>query len=131
MDDFMFMVHSRATLLLLRDCVEALLHRLRLQRNPKKGLWEPTQVGAHLNLTIDLQEGEFRAPIDKLHTLFKHASALLGRAACNTRWLPTRQLAAFAGKEQFLCLAKSPARFFYANYTPYGLRDKVGETASA
>jgi hypothetical protein len=62
MDDFMFMAHSREAALLLRHRVEALLHRLGLQHNPKKGVWEPT----HLGLTIDLQNGEFRAPVDKL-----------------------------------------------------------------
>jgi hypothetical protein len=42
MDDFMFMAYSREATLLLRDRVEALLHRLGLQRNPKNGMWEPT-----------------------------------------------------------------------------------------
>jgi hypothetical protein len=46
MDDFTFMADSRAATLLLRDRVETSLHRLGLQRNPKKGLWEPTQVGS-------------------------------------------------------------------------------------
>jgi hypothetical protein len=73
MDDFMFMAHSREAAVLLRDRVEAFLHRLGLQRSPKKGLWEPTQVGDHLGLTINLHDGEFRAPIDKLQTLSNHA----------------------------------------------------------
>jgi hypothetical protein len=54
MEDFVFMAHSRDAPLLLRDRVEALLHRLGLKRNPKKGMWEPTQVGDHLSLMIDL-----------------------------------------------------------------------------
>jgi hypothetical protein len=37
-----------------RPRVEVLLHQLGLQRNPKKSLWEPTQMGDHLGLTIDL-----------------------------------------------------------------------------
>jgi hypothetical protein len=57
MDACMSMAHSRATTLLLRDRVEALLHRLGLQRNPKKGMWEPMHVGDHLALTIYLQKG--------------------------------------------------------------------------
>jgi hypothetical protein len=65
----MFKAHSREAALLLGDRVEVLLHRLGLQRNPKKGLWEPTHVGDHPGLTIDLQNGEFLAPIDKLQTL--------------------------------------------------------------
>jgi hypothetical protein len=112
MDDFMFMAISRKATLLLRDRVEALLHRLGLQRNPKKGMLEHTQVSDHLGLAIDLQKGEFRAPFDKLMTLSKQASSLLGRATCNARWLPARQLVAFAGKAQFLYLAITLARFF-------------------
>jgi hypothetical protein len=54
----------------------------------------------------------FRAPPAKLQQLAQHASSLLGRAASNARWLPTRQLASFAGKAQFLYLAIAPARFF-------------------
>jgi hypothetical protein len=111
MDDFLFMARSRDAALLLRDRVEALLHRLGLQRNPNKGIWEPTKVGDHLGLTIDLLNNEFRAPIDKLQALSKHASALLGRAATTARWLPARQLAAFERKAQFLYLAIAPARF--------------------
>jgi hypothetical protein len=57
MDDFLFMANSREAALLLRD------------RN--KGLWEPTQVGDHLGLTIDLPSIEFRAPVDKLQALSK------------------------------------------------------------
>jgi hypothetical protein len=113
MDGFMVMACSREAALRLRNRVAALLHRLGLQRNPKKGLWEPTHVGDHLGLTMDLRNGEFRAPVDKLLTLAKQASALLGRAASTSRWLPARQLAAFAGKAQFLYLAIAPARFFF------------------
>jgi hypothetical protein len=85
MDDFVFMAHSREATLPLHDLVEALLHRLGLQRNPKKGLWKSTQVGDHLGLMIDLHKGEFRAPIDILHTLSKQASALLGLVAYTAR----------------------------------------------
>jgi hypothetical protein len=54
----------------------------------------------------------FRAPSAKLQQLAQHASSLLGRAASNARWLPTRQLAAFAGKARFFYLAIALARFF-------------------
>jgi hypothetical protein len=88
MDDILFMAHLREAALYLRDRVEALLHRLGLQRNPKKGMWEPTQVRDHLGLTIDLLNGEFRAHVDKFQALSKHASTLLGREASTARWLP-------------------------------------------
>jgi hypothetical protein len=69
-------------------------------------------VGDHLGLMIDFLSIEFRAPVDKLQALSKHASALLGRAATTARWLSATQLAAFAGKAQFLYLAILPSRFF-------------------
>jgi hypothetical protein len=114
MDDFLFLAASYNDALVLRERVDALLDRLGLQRNPKKGVWTPTQVGDHLGLTVDLQLGMFRAPPSKLHRLAQHAPSLLARAASNARWLPTRQLAAFAGKAQFLYLAITPARFSFA-----------------
>jgi hypothetical protein len=40
------------------------------------------------------------------------ASSLLARATSDVRWLPARQLAAFAAKAQFIYLAIAPARFF-------------------
>jgi hypothetical protein len=82
-------------------------------------------------LIIDLKKGVFRAPIDKVLTLSKQPSALLGRAVCNARWVPATPLAAFAGKAQFLYLAIARARFIYASSTPYWLRDKVGKAKSA
>jgi hypothetical protein len=54
MDDFLFLADSYHDTLLLRQRVEALLNRLGLHRNPKKGVWTPTHVGDHLGLTIDL-----------------------------------------------------------------------------
>jgi hypothetical protein len=111
-DDFLFLADSYQDAMLLRQRVEALLDSLGLQRNPKKGVWTPTQVSDHLFLTVDLHLGMFRDPLAKLQQLAQHASSLLCRAASNARWLPTRQLAAFAGKAQFLYLAIAPARFF-------------------
>jgi hypothetical protein len=45
MDDFVFLADSYNAALQLRQRVEALLKQLGLLRNPKKGLWTPTQVG--------------------------------------------------------------------------------------
>jgi hypothetical protein len=117
MDDLMFLTDSYIAALLLRQPVESLLEQLGLLRNPKKGVWTPTKVGDHLGLTVDLNKhGEFRAPPDKLRQLTHQASFLLGRAASNARWLPARQLATFAGKAQFLCLAIAPALFFLREF---------------
>eukprot|EP00873_Tetraselmis_striata_P016992 jgi/Tetstr1/437256/TSEL_025986.t1 len=112
MDDFLFLADSREAALELRVRLSTLQDRLGMLRNPNKGVWEPTQVGPHLGLIIDLKRGEFRAPEEKLIALAKAARSLLGRAASNKRWLPARQLASFAGKAQFMYLAVTPARFF-------------------
>jgi hypothetical protein len=74
MDDFLFLADSYQDALLLRQCVDALLGSLGLRRNPKKGVWTPTQVGDYLGLTVDLQLGIFRAPPAKLQQLAQHAS---------------------------------------------------------
>jgi hypothetical protein len=47
MADFLFLADSYDDAL-LRQRVQALLDSLGLQRNPKKGVWTPTQVGDHL-----------------------------------------------------------------------------------
>jgi hypothetical protein len=112
MDDFLFLADSYNAALLLRQRIDDMLAQLGLQRNPKKGVWTPTEVGDHLGLTVDLNLGMFRAPPDKLRQLAQQASSILGQAASNTRWLPARPLAAFAGKAQFLYLVIAPARFF-------------------
>eukprot|EP00873_Tetraselmis_striata_P018116 jgi/Tetstr1/438380/TSEL_026946.t1 len=112
MDDFLFLANSREAALELRVRLNTLLHRLGLLPNPNKGVCEPTQVGPHLGLIVDMQRGEFRAPKEKLIALAKVARSLLGRAASNRRWFPTRQLASFAGKAHFLYSAVTPARFF-------------------
>jgi hypothetical protein len=112
MDDFLFLADSYDAALLLRQRIDDMLTQRGLQRNPKKGVRTPTQVGDHLGLTIYLNLGMFRAPPDKLHQLAQQASSLFGRATSNARWPPARHLAAFAGKAQFLYLAIAPARFF-------------------
>eukprot|EP00873_Tetraselmis_striata_P012664 jgi/Tetstr1/432928/TSEL_022268.t1 len=62
MDDFLFLADSREAALELHVRLNTLLDRLGLLRNPINGVWEPTQVGPHLGLIVDLQRGEFRAP---------------------------------------------------------------------
>jgi hypothetical protein len=98
MDDFLFLADSYHNALLLRQRAEALLNSLGLQRNPKKGIWTPTQVDDHLGLTVDLQLGMFRAPPAKLHQLAPaggaaaaapERGALAGpsaRTSTSTRW---------------------------------------------
>jgi hypothetical protein len=99
MGDLMFIAHSREAALLLRDRVEAFLTGSDSNATQRRAYGSPpAQVGDHHGLTIDLHNGEFRDPVDKLQAPSNIASALLGRAANTARWLPARQLAAFARK---------------------------------
>jgi hypothetical protein len=109
MDDFLFLADSYTSSQLVRAGLDALLNRLGLLCNPKKGIWTPTKVGDHLGPTIDFHNGEFP---EKLRRLARQASSLLGRADSDARWLPARQLAAIVGKAKLLYLAIAPARFF-------------------
>ena len=111
-DDFLFIAHSLAAALRLRTRVEALLSALGMSRNPKKGQWEPTQDIIHLGMRVDLAAGKFYAPEEKLASIAALAKSMLGRAARSRRWLPVKELAALAGKAQFLYLAIPVARFY-------------------
>ena len=111
-DDFLFIAHSLAAALRLRARVEALLTALGMSRNPDKGEWEPTQNLVHLGLRVDLQAGKFFAPEEKLASIAALAKSMMGRAARNRRWLPVKELAALAGKAQFLYLAIPVARYY-------------------
>jgi hypothetical protein len=61
-----FLAGTYKAALLHRLLVASLLTGLGMLRNPKTGIWTPTQVGDHLGLAVDLERGEFRAPHDKL-----------------------------------------------------------------
>lgn len=111
-DDFLFIASSHAQAMSLRQRVGTLLDKLGLARNPKKGHWEPTQVLVHLGMEIDLANGVFRAPAEKLDSISKLARGLLGMAARERRWVPAKMLASLAGKAQFLYLAVPAARFY-------------------
>jgi hypothetical protein len=68
MVDFLFLAGTYKAALLHRLLVASMLTRLGMLRNPKKGIWTPTQIGDHLGLAVDLERGEFRAPQDKLRS---------------------------------------------------------------
>eukprot|EP00854_Cymbomonas_tetramitiformis_P004302 gene4302-biopygen4234 len=56
MDDFLVLTDSFEDGLLRRDRVRRVLNRLGLQRNEKKGQWEPVQVIEHLGLEYGVYE---------------------------------------------------------------------------
>jgi hypothetical protein len=111
-DDFLFVAPTLPAALALRDRVEALLSRLGLSRNTKKGVWEPTQSLEHLGMIVDLQRGMFIAPQSKLLGIAKLARDILCRAAARRRRVPVKTLATLAGQAQFLYLAIPVARFY-------------------
>ena len=106
-DDFLFLAHSLAAALLLRARVESLLTRLGLKRNPRKGEWEPTQALTHLGMIVDLKQGLFIAPSEKLQAVATLAKGLLGRAARNRHW---------RGWQAKLSFSTSPSRWRASTY---------------
>lgn len=112
MDDILFLFSSYAAALAARDTIMAVLEKLGLSRNEKKGQWEPGRTIYHLGLDIDMNANEFRAPAEKLASLSAQAHTLLCRAARNRRSVPVRELAKLAGRAQFLYLAIPAARFY-------------------
>lgn len=111
-DDFAAFRESFLSACLMRDRIFTTLDDLGLEIHPTKGFHEPVQVGEHLGLIVDSQQGEFRAPEAKLSALSSLAKTLLFKASAGRRWLPAKMLARFAGKAQFLYLAIPPARFY-------------------
>jgi hypothetical protein len=131
MDDFMFMADSRAAAVLLRDPDETLLHRLELQRNLKKGLLEPAQMGDHLGKTIDLRKTAFRALCETTRPRQAHFSptwlgSLQGPLALRKTCPPH-----LPERPSFFTLPSYRRVSLYVNFIMHLYRDKVGEAASA
>lgn len=124
-DDFAFFASSAEEATELRAYVVSTLMQLGLQLHPDKGYQEPVQIGDHLGLTIDLERGEFRAPVEKLQQLSRLAGDLLRQASSRRRWVRVRDLAKLAGKAQFLYLAIAPARYYLRE-----LHEVVGQRTS-
>ena len=112
LDDFLFLVEGHEAALTARDFVARTLDRLGLQRNPKKGQWEPAQTITHLGLGIDTVTGQFVVTTKRVAQLKAMARGILCRAAAHRGLVPARVLASFCGLAQAASLAVPPARFF-------------------
>eukprot|EP00854_Cymbomonas_tetramitiformis_P008531 gene8531-biopygen8655 len=112
MDDFLVQVDSQREGFLRREKVQRVLHRLGLQRNEKKGQWDPVQVVEHLGLEVDLKLGQFRVTERRVQKIHAKAKEILCDAARNRRWIPARRLAAFTGLCQSVYLAVPAARLY-------------------
>ncbi|KAK3287031.1 hypothetical protein CYMTET_5441 [Cymbomonas tetramitiformis] len=110
MDDFLVLLGSRVEALRARELASRVLVRLGLERNEKKGHWEPTQLVEHLGL--DLKAGQFHVTLARLQRIHLQANALLREASRQRRWLPARKLAVFTGLCQSVSLAVPPARLY-------------------
>ncbi|KAK3265932.1 hypothetical protein CYMTET_25408 [Cymbomonas tetramitiformis] len=136
MDDFLVLVDSQREGFLRREKVQLVLHRLGLQRNEKKGQWEPTQVVEHLGLEVDLKLGQFRVTERRVHKIHTRAKEILCDAARNRRWIPARRLASFTGLCQSVYLAVPAARlylrelyFVLAEKRSWGAKVKISRAA--
>ncbi|KAK3243683.1 hypothetical protein CYMTET_46679 [Cymbomonas tetramitiformis] len=136
MDDFLVLVDSQREGFLRREKVQLVLHRLGLQRNEKKGQWEPTQVVEHLGLEVDLKLGQFRVTERRVHKIHTWAKEILCDAARNRRWIPARRLASFTGLRQSVYLAVPAARlylrelyFVMAEKRSWGAKAKISRAA--
>ncbi|KAK3277816.1 hypothetical protein CYMTET_14201 [Cymbomonas tetramitiformis] len=136
MDDFLVLVDSQREGFLRREKVQLVLHRLGLQRNEKKGQWEPTQVVEHLGLEVDLKLGQFRVTERRVHKIHTRAKEILCNAARNRRWIPAMRLASFTGLCQSVYLAVPAARlylrelyFVLAEKRSWGAKVKISRAA--
>jgi hypothetical protein len=129
MDEY-FLADIKDASLQLRDRVVALLDRLGLRHNPKKGHWEPTQICEHVGFHIETTTSTFRAPPSNLHAIATLSRTLLQRSTRDARWLPARQLAILAKKAQNLYLAIPAARFYLCEPTTPSLLEHDREDGS-
>ena len=84
-DDFAVFQDSFDKAVKLREFVFSTLHNLGLEIHPTKGYHIPVQLGDHLGMQIDLKQGMFRAPPEKLSAIATLAKTLLFKASANKR----------------------------------------------
>ena len=76
MDDYLALFRSRSAALAGARQFRTTLEWLGLSANPKKCVWEPTQVITHLGLVVDLRRGLFLVPKEKETKLATFARGL-------------------------------------------------------
>ena len=92
--------------------MEKVLQVLGLERNVKKGHWDPTTDIHHLGCGIDTRRGTYYVIHEKQQRLRKFAADLLGEGSRQRQLIPVRKLASFAGLAQSVILALPAARLF-------------------
>jgi len=110
LDDFLIADRSREATTRARDRAAELFARLGLQRHPQKGQWEPARTIRHLGMEIDLPQGLFKVPPDKLLSIKSTARSLLTYAKRHRRWCTGHRLESFVGATMALSLAMPAAR---------------------
>jgi hypothetical protein len=100
-----------------KDETFALVNSLGLNIHPTKGYHTATQVGEHLGMEMDFEQGDgrlsgFRQETQGHLRVRQDLIHLLYKAAANKRWVHVKALASLARKAQFLYLAILVARFY-------------------
>lgn len=111
-DDFLILARSFEDALAARDYVDALLELLGLRRNPRKGVWEPTQHLQHLGLGVDTLAMTFFVPLPRREKLAAAAAGLLATANSSSGLVGKRRLAGTAGLLASCTLAMPLARHY-------------------
>ena len=117
MDDFALFDVSYKETFKLKVYTFTMLRRLGLKIPPTKGHFLPILIGEHMGMIIDIQVGQFRAPIAKLKSIAVLAKGLPSRATSHKRWVGVKVLASLVGKAQLLNLAIPVAMFSYGSCT--------------
>jgi hypothetical protein len=111
-DDMLMLAPSREAALEQRDFMQRSLAFLGLQRNPTKGVWEPSQTLTHLGLGVDTSAGLFYLTDSRRAKLRRLAKGLRIAAKSEHRYVTARAIACFTGLAQSAYLAIPPARFY-------------------
>ena len=101
-----------------KDETCALVNSLGLNIHSTKGYHTATQVGEHLGMEMDIEQGVFRAPVKKLKDISVIAKNILCTATANKRWVHVKALASLAGKAKFLHLAIQVVSFYLRELHP-------------
>ncbi|GIL50946.1 hypothetical protein Vafri_7022 [Volvox africanus] len=115
LDDFLFLFRSEEQARAGARWIKEVIEFVGLSCHPRKCQWEPTQSVQHLGITVNLVEGLFEVPAEKLAKLRRMAIGLRITAKKNRRLVQKRELAKLCGFAQSIKLALLPAQLFLRN----------------
>eukprot|EP00854_Cymbomonas_tetramitiformis_P004729 gene4728-biopygen4665 len=98
----------KAQALRVRETLTNTLHRLGMERNEKKGVWEPTPLVEHLGLEVGTKDGQFKVDLSADWKSPVRPRHLLSTASRERPWWSARELARFNGLCRSVYLAVPP-----------------------